>query len=831
MAIQSSFYSGTALNSRTFPSTKHIATKANVAVWKKQIADDTWVQAAINEYQLINNSCVFNSVLDTTVYSDIEVRVVDEPNELLNSPSNINIVAGAVDNINIVADFIKNGDSKDLSKIKSVDTLADLKALTSTPPTVWVSGYHTKSDGAFGSNIFEWDATSTEDDNGGTIIKLDNVDTGRYKLKFNGAVNVKWFGVEDDRLFGLSSVKPLIGQDLTAHYAWGSIVEIPNSNKWVMVYRKGLHHGTQNGTELRTAISYDFGKTWENDTLVYSNLDSDSRPDRIALLANGRIGLFLNRASESTTHFNPLFVYSDDEGTTWSNNEVVVNDPYTFSAVGGIISYPTSQGGNDITGFISFGYLSANGLDALTTTDNGNTWTIVEEVAQPISGDSSISENVQVRLGVEDKWLMFARSRGESTDDVIVYKTTNLLDWGTPQSANIENLSTPPAAYYDNNTDKVWYLRTARDGKEYNNLGNHILGVCENATTLWNNNGVFTENYKVITAVPNWFTGYIYTFKSILGNFATFTAGESNSNNNDYSAIHLIGNFETSSKDIVNFTDLITKRQKNVKSIEIVSDTNNTDEYTLKMFNNAKTANILQNPYTFSRDGGGSTYNLAYNSGEVFYHYADSVTIKSDKDIIFDVDSAYNVKFNDYNVLFCGLDTKIDNLSAGVHLSVGGSTLPAIRSKAVGTSNSRKHYVFHHTVDASNDSEVGNISTTDSSTSYNTASDETLKDFIGEYPSEKAIDIIKADPVREFTWKHNNEQAVGWGAQTSYKVSKDLATKGGWFKDGVEVDKDTEGANYVIWSVDQSKRTPYLWSAVTNLIKRVEELETLLKNK
>jgi len=89
-------------------------------------------------------------------------------------------------------------DSKDLSKVKSVDTLADLKALTSTPPTIWVSGYHTKSDSAFGSHIFEWDSTSTEDDNGGTIIKLDNVGTGRYKLRYDGSVNVKWFGAKGD---------------------------------------------------------------------------------------------------------------------------------------------------------------------------------------------------------------------------------------------------------------------------------------------------------------------------------------------------------------------------------------------------------------------------------------------------------------------------------------------------------------------------------------------------------------------------------------------------------------------------------------------------------
>ena len=74
------------------------------------------------------------------------------------------------------------------------DTLATLRARTTTPDTVWVSGYHTKDDGAFGSNIFRWNSTSTEDDNSGTIIKLDGVATGRYELQYDGAINVKWFG-------------------------------------------------------------------------------------------------------------------------------------------------------------------------------------------------------------------------------------------------------------------------------------------------------------------------------------------------------------------------------------------------------------------------------------------------------------------------------------------------------------------------------------------------------------------------------------------------------------------------------------------------------------
>ena len=105
MAIQSSFYSGTALESRTFPSTKHIATKQHLAVWRQLVSDSTWVQVSITEYQLINNACTLNGLLNQSIYKQIEVRVADEPNELTNSPTDIAVVAGVSPEIVIVADI------------------------------------------------------------------------------------------------------------------------------------------------------------------------------------------------------------------------------------------------------------------------------------------------------------------------------------------------------------------------------------------------------------------------------------------------------------------------------------------------------------------------------------------------------------------------------------------------------------------------------------------------------------------------------------------------------------------------------------------------------
>jgi len=111
---------------------------------------------------------------------------------------------------------------------KQVDTIADLKLLDGTHKLVYVTGYHTKGDGAFGSHFFEWDATSIEADNGGTIIKLTSVTTGRYKLRYNGAINIKWFnpplnGIDDDTSYFIAADTVSNGGTVLVPYTTGGI--------------------------------------------------------------------------------------------------------------------------------------------------------------------------------------------------------------------------------------------------------------------------------------------------------------------------------------------------------------------------------------------------------------------------------------------------------------------------------------------------------------------------------------------------------------------------------------------------------------------------------
>lgn len=81
------------------------------------------------------------------------------------------------------------------SKNSIVNSIAELKTISNIE-SINVLGYYEKGDG--GGGLFYWDNSSTEADNGGTIIQATGVTTGRWKRVFSGAVNVKWFGAKGD---------------------------------------------------------------------------------------------------------------------------------------------------------------------------------------------------------------------------------------------------------------------------------------------------------------------------------------------------------------------------------------------------------------------------------------------------------------------------------------------------------------------------------------------------------------------------------------------------------------------------------------------------------
>ena len=107
MAVQSSFYIPDG-STRTFPSTKHIASRQHAGVYLQQSSNDVWIIANTSLYELVNNAIVFDVAVDNIIYKKIEIRVADTADELEDSPSDIALVAGSIANVNTVAGSIIN---------------------------------------------------------------------------------------------------------------------------------------------------------------------------------------------------------------------------------------------------------------------------------------------------------------------------------------------------------------------------------------------------------------------------------------------------------------------------------------------------------------------------------------------------------------------------------------------------------------------------------------------------------------------------------------------------------------------------------------------------
>ncbi len=78
-----------------------------------------------------------------------------------------------------------------------ISTISELKLRKGTTnANVEVLGYYTSGDG--GGGEFYWNSTSTATDNGGTVIQVTGVSTGRWIRIINGNIYVKWFGAKGD---------------------------------------------------------------------------------------------------------------------------------------------------------------------------------------------------------------------------------------------------------------------------------------------------------------------------------------------------------------------------------------------------------------------------------------------------------------------------------------------------------------------------------------------------------------------------------------------------------------------------------------------------------
>ncbi|QJD96391.1 hypothetical protein HH214_11195 [Mucilaginibacter robiniae] len=75
----------------------------------------------------------------------------------------------------------------------TLTSIANLRGYQVTSEPVFVQGYATAADG--GEGVFYWDANSSINDNGGTVIQVNSFNgNGRWRRLYSGNINVRWFG-------------------------------------------------------------------------------------------------------------------------------------------------------------------------------------------------------------------------------------------------------------------------------------------------------------------------------------------------------------------------------------------------------------------------------------------------------------------------------------------------------------------------------------------------------------------------------------------------------------------------------------------------------------
>jgi hypothetical protein len=115
-------------------------------------------------------------------------------------------------------------------------------------------------------------------------------------------------------------------------------------------------------------------------------------------------------------------------------------------------------------------------------------------------------------------------------------------------------------------------------------------------------------------------------------------------------------------------------------------------------------------------------------------------------------------------------------------------------------------------------SQTGSIRTYVNATTYDTSSDQRLKNDIGVATDTSVIDNTV---IHDFTWKHDGMVDRGVFAQEAYLVKPTAV--------GVGEDSLTESGSLAVpWCVDYSKYIPDIIVHAQQLKKRVEELEARL---
>lgn len=175
-------------------------------------------------------------------YVDGSPLTADRPTQLIQRGDNIysvkrpasfpvNLTGNWATDQNLLVIQVDQGFPQEIGRgVRRVDSVADLRAIAGrfAGDAALVVGYYAETPGV-GGGEFHWDSTSTEDDNGGSIIQATGITTGRWKRDITHGVWAEWFGARND------------GTDAagTTAAVWAAIIALRHDPETIVQYIGG----------------------------------------------------------------------------------------------------------------------------------------------------------------------------------------------------------------------------------------------------------------------------------------------------------------------------------------------------------------------------------------------------------------------------------------------------------------------------------------------------------------------------------------------------------------------------------------------------------------